>query len=158
MRRPLNASSCRSQNYTVSEMMSLVFSPDQLSVLGLGHWLSDVPFRSAETVQCNCRNMGSSCSAYETYTNTLWANWSFFSSLKQFVHVVCKEWPPLWSSGRSSWLQIQRSRVRFPPLPDLLRCSGSETGYVQPCEDNWGAVSRKWRLRSRKPRLTVTLY
>jgi hypothetical protein len=22
--------------------------------------------------------------------------------------------PPLWSSGQSSWLQIQRSRVRFP--------------------------------------------
>jgi hypothetical protein len=32
------------------------------------------------------------------------------------------EWsgrPPLWSSGQSSWLQIQRSRVRF--LPDFLR-------------------------------------
>jgi hypothetical protein len=22
-------------------------------------------------------------------------------------------WPPLWSSGQSSWLQIQGSRVRF---------------------------------------------
>jgi hypothetical protein len=34
----------------------------------------------------------------------------------------------LWSSGQSSWLQIQRSRVRFPALPgfskvkDLERC------------------------------------
>jgi hypothetical protein len=25
--------------------------------------------------------------------------------------------PPLWSSGQSSWLQIQRSQVRFPALP-----------------------------------------
>jgi hypothetical protein len=43
--------------------------------------------------------------------------------------------PPLWSSGQSSWLQIQRFRVRFPGLPDFLRSSGSETGSTQPCED-----------------------
>jgi hypothetical protein len=29
---------------------------------------------------------------------------------------------------RVSWLQIQRSRVRFPELPDFLRSSGSGTG------------------------------
>jgi hypothetical protein len=29
--------------------------------------------------------------------------------------------PPLWSSGQSVWLQIQRSRVRFAALPDFLR-------------------------------------
>jgi hypothetical protein len=33
---------------------------------------------------------------------------------------------PLWSSVQSFWLQIQRSRVRFPALPDLLR--GLERG------------------------------
>ena len=27
--------------------------------------------------------------------------------------------PPLWSSGQSFWLQIQRSRVPFPALPDF---------------------------------------
>ena len=27
--------------------------------------------------------------------------------------------PPLWSSGQSFWLQIQRFRVRFPALPDF---------------------------------------
>jgi len=27
--------------------------------------------------------------------------------------------PPLWSSGQSFWLQIQRYRVRFPALPDF---------------------------------------
>ena len=28
--------------------------------------------------------------------------------------------PPLWSSGQSFWLQIQRFRVRSPALPDFL--------------------------------------
>jgi hypothetical protein len=42
----------------------------------------------------------------------------------------------LWSSGQSSWLQIQRSRVRLPPLPGFLRSSGSGTGSTQPLEYN----------------------
>ena len=44
--------------------------------------------------------------------------------------------PPLWSSGQSFWLQIQRSRVRFPALPDFLSTSGSGTGSTQPREVN----------------------
>ena len=44
--------------------------------------------------------------------------------------------PPLWSSGQSCWLQIQRSRVRFPALPDFLSSSGSGTGSTQPREVN----------------------
>jgi hypothetical protein len=36
----------------------------------------------------------------------------------------------------NSWLQFHRSRVRFPAVPDFLRSSGSETGYVQTLEDN----------------------
>ena len=44
--------------------------------------------------------------------------------------------PPLWSSGQSFWLQIQRSRVRFPALPDFLSGSGSGTGSTQPREVN----------------------
>jgi hypothetical protein len=44
--------------------------------------------------------------------------------------------PPLWSSGQSFWLQIMRSHVRYPALPDSLRSSGSGTGYTQPREDN----------------------
>ena len=42
--------------------------------------------------------------------------------------------PPLWSSGQSFWLQIQRSRVRIPALPDFLSDSGSGTGCTQPRE------------------------
>jgi hypothetical protein len=38
--------------------------------------------------------------------------------------------PPLWSSGQSSRLQIQRSRVRFPALPEFLSSSGSGTGSI----------------------------
>ena len=33
--------------------------------------------------------------------------------------------PPLWSSGQGFWLQIQRSRVRFPALPDFLSTRGT---------------------------------
>ena len=41
---------------------------------------------------------------------------------------------PLWSSGQSFWLQIQRFRVRSPALPDFLSSSGSGTGSTQPRE------------------------
>jgi hypothetical protein len=44
--------------------------------------------------------------------------------------------PPLWCSGHSSFLQIRRSRVRFPALPDFLRSSESGTGSTQPREYN----------------------
>ena len=44
--------------------------------------------------------------------------------------------PPLWSSDQSFWLQIQRSRVRSPALPDFLSSSGSGTGSTQPREVN----------------------
>jgi hypothetical protein len=47
--------------------------------------------------------------------------------------------PPLWSNGQSFWLQIQRSRFRFPVQPDFLMSSGFGTGSTQPCDYNWGA-------------------
>jgi hypothetical protein len=41
-------------------------------------------------------------------------------------------WEPLlWSSGQSSWLVTQRSRVRLQSLPDFLSSSGSGTGSTQ---------------------------
>ena len=49
---------------------------------------------------------------------------------------LASQGPPLWSSGQSFWLQIQRSRVRFPALPDFLSSSGSGTGSTQPREIN----------------------
>ena len=62
---------------------------------------------------------------------------------KRLVNILYYErddWPPLWSSGQSFWLQIQRSRVRFPALPDFLSSSGSGTGSTQPREVNRGAT------------------
>jgi hypothetical protein len=41
----------------------------------------------------------------------------------------------MWSSGQSSCLLTQRSRVRFLALPDFLSSSGSGTGSTQPL---WG--------------------
>jgi hypothetical protein len=50
---------------------------------------------------------------------------SYGASLNKMVYIyVCV----LWSSAQSSWLQIQRSRVRLPALPDFLRSSRSGTG------------------------------
>jgi hypothetical protein len=42
----------------------------------------------------------------------------------------------VFNSYNISWLQIQRFRVRFLALPDLMKNSGSGTGSTQPREDN----------------------
>jgi hypothetical protein len=57
----------------------------------------------------------------------------------------------LWSSGQSSWLHTQRSRVQFPTLLDILSSSGSGTGSTQLLDDvpETGSVSvRRWRERN----------
>jgi hypothetical protein len=55
--------------------------------------------------------------------------------------------PPLCSIGQSSWLQIQRFRVRFPALPDFLRNSGSGTGSTQPFEYRPGRTVGLWDVK-----------
>jgi hypothetical protein len=62
---------------------------------------------------------------------------------KTSLEVILGIGPLLWSSGQSFWLQIQRSWVRFPELPNFLRSSGSGMGPTQPREDNWGATWKK---------------
>jgi hypothetical protein len=47
-------------------------------------------------------------------------------------------WPPLWSSGQSSWLQIRRPG--FDSRHYQKKSSGSGTGPTQPREYNWGAT------------------
>jgi hypothetical protein len=44
----------------------------------------------------------------------------------------------LWSSDQNSWLQIQRSWIRFKALPDFLEAVG--LGSNQPREDKGGAT------------------
>jgi hypothetical protein len=70
--------------------------------------------------------------------------------------LVQKQWRlPLRSNVQSSWLQIQRFRVRFSVLPGFLRSSGPGTGFTEPCQDKEELSENKYRLRSRKPRLTA---
>jgi len=64
-------------------------------------------------------------------------NLNFCQHFRIVIHVIG---PPLWSSGQSFWLQIKRSRVRSPALPDFLSSSGSGTGSTQPREVKWGAT------------------
>ena len=81
--------------------------------------------------------------SYETFYNQQTINGYFLAREKVFTGpnlvdpfyaAVYTKVPPLWSSGQSFWLQIQRSRVRSPALPDFLSSSGSGTGSTQPRE------------------------
>jgi len=58
----------------------------------------------------------------------------FFCKTVSLLVLIRYRGPPLWSSRQSFWLQIQRSRVRSPALPDFLSSSGSGTGSTQPRE------------------------
>jgi hypothetical protein len=73
------------------------------------------------------------CTVYRITSNKGRIFYTLFPPLK----------PPLWSSGQSFWLQIQRSRVRFPTLPDFLTSWGSGPGSTQPVEHNWEATWKK---------------
>jgi hypothetical protein len=52
-----------------------------------------------------------------------------------FFVCVCVCGPTLYSSGQSFWLLNQRSRIRFPAIPEFLNNSVSGTGFTQPRED-----------------------
>jgi hypothetical protein len=60
-----------------------------------------------------------------------------------------------WSSGHSSCLQAQRSRVRLQALPDFLSSSGSGTGSTQPREINEELLERKSSGSGLENRLTA---
>jgi len=49
-----------------------------------------------------------------------WINeFVYLKGVLNIWHYSLSDGPPLWSSGQSFWLQIQRSRVRFPALQDF---------------------------------------
>jgi hypothetical protein len=64
------------------------------------------------------------------YFISLFLSFSFLLSWNkaEFFRIWYTDRTPLWSSGQSSWLQIQRPRIRFQTLPDFLRSSGSGNG------------------------------
>jgi hypothetical protein len=57
--------------------------------------------------------------------------------------IYCWILPPVWCSGQSSWLQVQRSRVWFPALAEFPRRSDSGMGSTQPREYNWATWMEK---------------
>jgi hypothetical protein len=61
-------------------------------------------------------------------------------AIETFPRVIDFNRLPLWSSGQSSLLQIQRSRFRFPSLLDFLRTTGFGTGSTQPRDVKWAAI------------------
>ena len=92
---------------------------------------------------CHCLNMfrASLCPSSGEKT-TCYCIWSVFAVTRKDADisrvVFCRDsvWfgPPLWSTDQSFWLQIQRTRIRSPALPDFLSSSGSGTGSTQPRE------------------------
>ena len=52
----------------------------------------------------------------------------------------CFSWPPVWSSGQGIWLQIQRSRVWFPVLPDFPEWQWVWNGVHSASWASWGQL------------------
>jgi hypothetical protein len=74
---------------------------------------------------------------------------------KDLYTVHLKHRQPLWSSGQSSWLRTQRSRVRFPALPNFLSAVSLERGPLSLVRTNEKLLERKVALRSINLRLTT---
>jgi hypothetical protein len=70
---------------------------------------------------------------------------AFSISVSSIFHFRKYSWPPLWSSGQSSWLQIRRPGLDSRHY-QKKKSSGSWTRSTQPREYNWGAT---WKKSSR---------
>jgi hypothetical protein len=79
--------------------------------------------------------------------NFMWEqDWLYLPSFQdKFIHkeikleeLITVLWPPLWSGGQSSWLQIRRPG--FDSRHYQKKPSGSGMESTQPREYNWGAT------------------
>jgi hypothetical protein len=93
-----------------------------------------------ETPSCNSHNRQRRSVAFLAFLK-----WADKFDVCLFIYILFRKLlrPPLWSSAQSFWLQIQRSLIRFPALPDFLRSMWSGTGSTQPRENNWGTTWMK---------------
>jgi hypothetical protein len=121
-------------------------------------WDNDINFYILQQIIIKKRQSDSIRSFIQTYTSVTTASRHLqkYSRKKKQINInnnsedsrclvtdgfwTCDDWPPLWSSGQSSWLQTLRSRIRFPALRDFLSSTESGTGSTQPREHKWGAT------------------
>jgi hypothetical protein len=71
-------------------------------------------------------------------SRSLWLLIQYIWNHPYFYGCLLHQWPSLWSSGQSSWLQIRRPR--FDSRHYQKKSSGSGTGSTQTREYNWGAT------------------
>jgi hypothetical protein len=108
-----------------------------------GHIAKPTYHLLAET---NCEEPLSLCGSKHRVAETVGSIfWEVLCSQQEECssHVSLEMRPSLWSSGRSSWLQIQRSQVRFLALLDFLRSSGSGMESTQTRGDIWWVTWKK---------------
>ena len=97
----------------------LYLTPRRLKTFGDKTVLSRLPLRHVQGLLC-FHSLANERHMYKELRLAFCCN--FFRPYLDITHIrelLLSKRPPLWSSGQSLWLQIQRSRVRFPALPDF---------------------------------------
>jgi hypothetical protein len=70
--------------------------------------------------------------------------WKLIQAKESVLHYFLSSWwPPLWSSGQSLWLQIQRYGFDSRGYLIFWEVVDLERGSTQRCEYNWGATQKK---------------
>jgi hypothetical protein len=108
---------------------SISYSPSPLPSSSLTFWSAQLSVQGVDWY-------GTS-NYVQTVLSEIFEKKYIFSDFKLFYSMM-NHGPPLWSSGQSSWLQMQGSLVRFPGT--TKKSSWSGTGSTQPPEYNWGAT------------------
>jgi hypothetical protein len=70
--------------------------------------------------------------------------------VRVLIFLTCVKRPPVWSIGQGFWLQVQRSRVRFPALSDFREVVGLERGPLSTTEVLLGRNSSGSGLESQE--------